>query len=102
MTEPMRWDTDSDRYVPVAWDGAFAAIGGQLNGFDPKSFVFYASGRASLGAPYRNQHVQRRLQKRGIAVSETSTSEASHVQDSDCDIGTCSVVCRSHGSRRPR
>ncbi len=30
LTHPMRWDATSDKYVPVAWDEAFAAIGAEL------------------------------------------------------------------------
>lgn len=46
----MRWEPESDRYVPVAWDEAFRAIGRELKTLDAKSVVFYASGRASLEA----------------------------------------------------
>ena len=42
----MRWDAASDKYVPVAWADAFAEIGNQLKQLDPKSVVFYTSGRA--------------------------------------------------------
>ena len=30
LTEPMRWDSVSDRYVPISWADAFAAIGARL------------------------------------------------------------------------
>ena len=52
LTHPMRYDHQSDRYVPVAWSEAFAEIGRELKGLDPKSVVFYASGRASLETSY--------------------------------------------------
>ena len=52
LTHPMRYDHDSDRYVPCAWDEAFSAIGQELKALDPKSVVFYASGRASLETSY--------------------------------------------------
>ncbi|HEY0206323.1 MAG TPA: FdhF/YdeP family oxidoreductase [Acetobacteraceae bacterium] len=52
ITEPMKWDAATDKYVPVAWDDAFREIGQQLRGMDPKKVVFYASGRASLEATY--------------------------------------------------
>jgi len=39
-------------YVPCAWEEAFAAIGAELKTLDPKSAVFYASGRASLETSY--------------------------------------------------
>lgn len=52
LTYPMRYDRDSDRYVPCAWEEAFSAIGQELKALDPQSVVFYASGRASLETSY--------------------------------------------------
>lgn len=52
LTHPMRYDAASDHYVPCEWDEAFAAIGSELQAIDPKSAVFYASGRASLETSY--------------------------------------------------
>ena len=52
LVRPMRWEPRTDRYVPVEWDEAFQAIGEQLKELDPKSVVFYTSGRASLEAAY--------------------------------------------------
>ncbi|NZA26313.1 FdhF/YdeP family oxidoreductase [Luteimonas sp. SJ-92] len=52
LTEPLRYDRDSDRYVPIAWEEAFATIGRELRALDPAGVVFYASGRASLETSY--------------------------------------------------
>ena len=52
LTHPMRYDAASDRYLPCAWEEAFAAIGRQLRAIDPKAAVFYASGRAGLETSY--------------------------------------------------
>ena len=52
LTHPMRYDSASDRYLRCSWDEAFAAIGAELKSLDPKSVVFYASGRASLETAY--------------------------------------------------
>lgn len=52
LTHPLRFDRASDRYVPCDWKEAFAAIGASLKATDPKSAVFYASGRASLETSY--------------------------------------------------
>ncbi|CCD90803.1 putative Oxidoreductase alpha (molybdopterin) subunit; formate dehydrogenase [Bradyrhizobium sp. ORS 375] len=52
LTQPMRYDGAIDKYVPCSWDEAFAAIGAQLNRLDPKSVIFYSSGRASLETSY--------------------------------------------------
>ncbi len=59
LTEPLRYDAASDRYLPVAWEEAFAAIGAELQRLDPKSVVFYASGRASLETSYMYQLLAR-------------------------------------------
>jgi molybdopterin-dependent oxidoreductase alpha subunit len=52
LTHPMRYDRPTDRYVPCGWEEAFSAIGTELRALDPKSTVFYASGRASLETSY--------------------------------------------------
>ena len=52
LVRPMRWEPQTDRYVPAEWDEVFRAIGAELKALDPKSVVFYASGRASLEASY--------------------------------------------------
>jgi molybdopterin-dependent oxidoreductase alpha subunit len=55
LTTPMRYDAENDKYVPVAWEQAFAEIGAELKRLDPGSVVFYTSGRASLEASYMYQ-----------------------------------------------
>jgi molybdopterin-dependent oxidoreductase alpha subunit len=55
LTAPMRYDPRSDKYVPVAWEQAFEEIGAELRKLDPKSVIFYTSGRASLEASYMYQ-----------------------------------------------
>lgn len=52
LTEPMRYEPSIDRYVPCSWDEAFAGIGAKLKSLDPKSVIFYSSGRASLETSY--------------------------------------------------
>ena len=52
LTHPLRYDPESDRYVPCGWDEAFEAIGAELKALDPKSVIFYSSGRASLETSY--------------------------------------------------
>lgn len=56
LTHPMRYDAASDRYLPVAWEDAFAEIGAILRGLDdPNRAEFYTSGRASNEAAYLYQ-----------------------------------------------
>jgi molybdopterin-dependent oxidoreductase alpha subunit len=52
LTHPMRYDSDSDRYVAVSWEDAFAEIGRELRALDPNAVVYYTSGRASLETSY--------------------------------------------------
>ena len=52
LTHPLRWDPATDKYVPVQWDDAIREIGQELKKLDPKSVIFYSSGRASLEASY--------------------------------------------------
>ena len=52
LTHPLRYDAASDKYVATSWEEAFAGIGAKLRELDPKSVVFYASGRASLETSY--------------------------------------------------
>jgi molybdopterin-dependent oxidoreductase alpha subunit len=46
LTEPMVYDTATDRYVPISWDDAFALVGTALRGLaSPHEASFYTSGR---------------------------------------------------------
>ncbi|TBU92976.1 FdhF/YdeP family oxidoreductase [Phytopseudomonas dryadis] len=56
LTEPMRYDATTDRYVPTSWDDAFALIAKHLKNLDsPNQAEFYTSGRASNEAAYLYQ-----------------------------------------------
>jgi molybdopterin-dependent oxidoreductase alpha subunit len=52
LTHPLVYNSGIDKYVECAWDEAFEKIGKTLKTLDPKSTVFYASGKASLEASY--------------------------------------------------
>jgi molybdopterin-dependent oxidoreductase alpha subunit len=52
LTEPLRYDPASDKYVACDWHEAFGAIGTTLRALDPRAVVFYTSGRASLETAY--------------------------------------------------
>lgn len=53
LTEPMRYDPASDKYVPISWDAAFALIGEHLRALDsPDQAEFYTSGRTPNEAAF--------------------------------------------------
>jgi anaerobic selenocysteine-containing dehydrogenase len=56
LTEPMRYHLASDKYVPVAWDEAFALAGRHFQKLDsPDRAAFYTSGRLSNEATFLYQ-----------------------------------------------
>lgn len=56
LAEPMRYDAETDRYLPVSWENAFAEIGSVLQGLlRPDAAVFYTSGRTSNEAAFLYQ-----------------------------------------------
>jgi len=62
LTEPMRYDSATDHYLPVSWDEAFALIGRELNSLaDPNEAEFYTSGRTSNEAAFMYQLFARRF-----------------------------------------
>ena len=95
LTDPLRWDPGTDKYLPVPWSEAFDAIGQELKTLAPKSVVFYASGRASLETAYLYQLFARpvRLQQ---FVRQLEHVSRKHVRSAspnhwsahrDCDTG---------------
>jgi molybdopterin-dependent oxidoreductase alpha subunit len=62
LAEPMRYDAETDHYVPVEWDEAFALIGRELNALDDSNQAeFYTSGRTSNEAAFMYQLLARRF-----------------------------------------
>ncbi|HEY1259860.1 MAG TPA: FdhF/YdeP family oxidoreductase [Stellaceae bacterium] len=79
LTRPLRWDSQSDKYVPVEWAEAFAAIGAELQALDPKQVVFYTSGRASLEAAYMYQLLARLYGTNNLPDSSNMCHESTSV-----------------------
>ena len=53
LTEPMRYDAATDKYVPVSWDDAFTLIGKHLRALEsPHQAEFYTSGRTPNEAAF--------------------------------------------------
>ena len=56
ITDPLRYNPETDHYEPVGWDEATAEIGSGLNALDhPDQAEFYTSGRASNEAAFLYQ-----------------------------------------------
>jgi molybdopterin-dependent oxidoreductase alpha subunit len=79
LTVPLRWDAATDHYVEVSWDDAFADIGARLRALDPKSVVFYSSGRASLETSYMYQLLARMYGNNNLPDSSNMCHESTSV-----------------------
>jgi len=79
LTEPMRWDAASDKYMATSWDAAYAEIGAELRRLDPKSVVFYSSGRASLETSYMYQLLARLYGNNNLPDSSNMCHESTSV-----------------------
>jgi molybdopterin-dependent oxidoreductase alpha subunit len=92
LTHPMRYDLSSDRYVETTWPEAFKAIGAKLRGLDPRSTVFYASGRASLETSYLYQLFARLYGHNNLPDSSNMCHETTSVALKSTigeAVGTC-------------
>jgi molybdopterin-dependent oxidoreductase alpha subunit len=82
LTQPMRYDAQSDKYVPVGWAEAFADIGQRLRSIQQRSpdrVVFYASGRASLETAYMYQLLARMYGTNNLPDSSNMCHESTSV-----------------------
>ncbi|WP_046116114.1 FdhF/YdeP family oxidoreductase [Aquincola tertiaricarbonis] len=81
LTEPLRYDAATDRYVPVGWQEAFADIGAQLKALQttPDATVFYTSGRASLETAYLYQLFARLYGTNNLPDSSNMCHESTSV-----------------------
>jgi len=80
LTEPMRYDAATDRYVPVAWEEAFALVAARLNALDhPDEALFYTSGRTSNEAAFLYQLFVREFGTNNLPDCSNLCHEASGV-----------------------
>lgn len=80
LTEPMIYDADTDHYVPVNWDDAFALIGKELNALaSPNEAEFYTSGRTSNEAAFLYQLFVRRFGTNNFPDCSNMCHEATSV-----------------------
>ncbi len=79
LTQPMRFDAATDRYLPVSWEAAFEEIGKELAGRRPQEVDFYTSGRASLETSYMYQLFARMYGSNNLPDSSNMFHESSSV-----------------------
>ncbi len=99
LTEPLKWDPASDRYLAVSWDQAYREIGEHLQTLAPRSVVFYASGRASLEASYLYQLFARLYGHNNLPDSSNMCHESTSValpQTIGVPIGTVELQDFEH------
>lgn len=92
LTHPMRYDAATDRYVPCSWDEAFAGIGATLRGLEPRSTVFYTSGKAALETAYLYQLFARLYGHNNLPDSSNMCHETTSVglkKVIGSSVGTC-------------
>lgn len=92
LTQPMRYDTGTDHYVPCSWEQAFQEIGKQLRELEPRSTIFYASGKASLEAAYLFQLFARLYGHNNLPDSSNMCHETTSVglkKVIGSSVGTC-------------
>jgi len=92
LTQPLRYDPVSDRYLPVGWDEAFAAIGAKLRQMDPKSVTFYTSGKAALEPSYLYALFARMYGHNNLPDSSNMCHETTSVglkKVTGSPVGTC-------------
>ncbi len=116
LTEPMRWDAASDKYLPISWDAAYAEIGRELNAMAPNEAVFYASGRAGLEAAYLYQLLARIYgtnnipdcsnmchESSSVALPESIGSPVGTVTLADFEAADCMIIIGQNvGTNAPR
>ncbi|MEF0942444.1 FdhF/YdeP family oxidoreductase [Rhizobium sp. BR 362] len=79
LTHPMRWDAETDKYVPVNWQNAFEEIGRELRAVAPEKVDFYTSGRASLETAYMYQLFARIFGSNNLPDSSNMCHESTSV-----------------------
>ncbi|WP_246144941.1 molybdopterin-dependent oxidoreductase, partial [Actinacidiphila oryziradicis] len=78
LTEPMVYDPDSDRYIPIGWQSAFDLIGDTLRGLQsPHEAAFYTSGRLGNEPTFLYQLMAREFGTNNLPDCSNMCHEAS-------------------------
>ncbi len=117
LTEPMRYNRETDHYEPVTWEDAFSLLADRLNSLsDPIRAVFYTSGRTSNEAAFLYQLFVRKLgtnnlpdcsnmchESSGVALTETIGTGKGTVTIQDFELADCILVIgQNPGTNHPR
>ncbi|EPJ48274.1 MAG: oxidoreductase alpha (molybdopterin) subunit [Osedax symbiont Rs1] len=117
LTQPMRYNSDTDHYEPITWDDAFALIATHLNNLEsPNQAEFYTSGRASNEAAFMYQMMVRSFgtnnfpdcsnmchEASGVAMKETIGVGKGTVSLDDFDLADAIFVFgQNPGTNHPR
>lgn len=78
LTEPMIYNADTDKYIPINWTDAFALVGRHLRSLDsPNRASFYTSGRLSNEATFLYQLFAREFGTNNLPDCSNMCHEAS-------------------------
>lgn len=99
LTDPLRYDPASDRYLPVPWDEAISEIASELRALPPEQSVFYASGHAGLEASYLYALFARAFGHQNLPQSSNMCHETTSVNLKSfigTPVGTCTLEDFEH------
>jgi len=117
LTEPMRYNRQTDHYEPISWDAAFELVAEKLHAMpSPDRGVFYTSGRTSNEAAFLYQLLVRRLgtnnlpdcsnmchESSGVALTQTIGTGKGTVTIHDFELADCILVIgQNPGTNHPR
>lgn len=78
LTDPLVYDSSSDRYVPITWQAAFDLIGSKLRALEnPDQAAFYTSGRLGNEASFLYQLMAREFGTNNLPDCSNMCHEAS-------------------------
>ncbi|WP_437353311.1 molybdopterin-dependent oxidoreductase [Neorhizobium petrolearium] len=92
LTHPMRYNPQTDHYEACTWDQAFSAIGAKLRELEPRSTVFYTSGKAALETAYLFQLFARLYGHNNLPDSSNMCHETTSVglkKVTGSSVGAC-------------
>jgi molybdopterin-dependent oxidoreductase alpha subunit len=96
LTQPMRYDASTDKYVAVSWDSAFEMVGRQLRSLsNPNQAAFYTSGRLGNEATFLYQLWARELGTNNLPDCSNMCHEATGralMSALGTGKGTCDLV----------